>query len=345
MHEEGPKHPLDFRKDLAGKLFTRINAGESCTVVGASSMGKTRLINFLMQTDARSYYLKEKAEKLFFLHVNCNKAINENDWGLYEIILSTIVNTSLTDPNISQRSSDFHHLRGTVVTQRDAFLGLRNLETSLNILIKREGLQVALLLDDFDKLYPKLTVDCLDQLRAIRDDHKNRFSYILFMRHSPAELRDKKDNEGFYELTSLYMYGLTPYTFSDAERMIKHLSERKQLSLSNDTLDKIWRYTGGHPGSITVLVRALEDHPEAFAQDDPTNMRKLIEMDFVTEECERLWEGLSGVEQEGFKLLAEKRPVDKTVIGYLTLKGLVREEGNEFLPSAIPLLYVYVKSL
>lgn len=345
MHEKGPKHSLDFRKELAEKIFTRIKAGESCTVIGASSMGKTRLINYLMQVDARSHYLKEKAEKLIFLHVNSNKAIKEDDWGLYEIILSTIVNTALTDPNVSQRSKDFHDLRSTVVTHRDAFLGLRNLETAINILVKRERLQVVVLLDDFDKLYPKVTPDCLDQLRAIRDDHKNLFSYILFMRHAPAELRDKKDHESFYELTSLYTYGLTPYSFSDAEHMIKHLAERKQLSLSGDVLDKIWRYTGGHPGSIAVLVRVLEDHPEAFAQDDRTNMRKLIEMDFIREECERLWDSLSGEEQKGFKLLVEKKPADKTVIEYLVLKGVVREEDDEISPTAIPLLYVFVNAL
>lgn len=344
MSEKGPVQSLDFRKDLSGKLFARISAGESCTIVGASSMGKTRMINFLHQSNAQAKYLKEKAENLFVWYVNCNKVPEVTDWGLYQVMLNAVVNISLDSPAVSPRSYDeFANFRNSVVVSRDAYHGFSILETVVNTLIRREKLHVVVLFDDFHKLYPHISANALEYLRAIRDDHKNLFSYILFMRQLPVLLRDKKDHESFYELTSsIYVYGLTPYDNDEADRMINHLVERKKLTLSDHIKGKIRRYSGGHPGLIMALTGVAETGPEKFGLEERECILALLEEQPVREECERLWDSLLDVERESFLALIRKEAPNKTALDSLVLKGLVQKVGEEYIQKVILLFYAHI---
>jgi ABC-type cobalamin/Fe3+-siderophores transport system ATPase subunit len=49
--EIGPEHPMSYRQELVKPLFARIQASESCAVIGAASMGKSRLLQFILRPD------------------------------------------------------------------------------------------------------------------------------------------------------------------------------------------------------------------------------------------------------------------------------------------------------
>ncbi|MEZ4676320.1 MAG: hypothetical protein R2932_19020 [Caldilineaceae bacterium] len=58
-------------------LFARIHAGESCAVVGAASMGKSRLLQFILRPDVATHYLAKltqaNATPTLLLWIDCNR--------------------------------------------------------------------------------------------------------------------------------------------------------------------------------------------------------------------------------------------------------------------------------
>ncbi len=84
-----PKHPPTFRQELAEPVFKHMLSGESCTIVGTSSMGKTRFINSIMQPETQAYYLKAAAEKTLLVQVDFNLIDEVEDWAVFELLLST----------------------------------------------------------------------------------------------------------------------------------------------------------------------------------------------------------------------------------------------------------------
>jgi len=65
MPEIGPEYPITYRQEFVASLFQRIQARESVVIVGAASMGKSRLLQFICARMWREYYLRKEVEACF----------------------------------------------------------------------------------------------------------------------------------------------------------------------------------------------------------------------------------------------------------------------------------------
>ena len=335
--------PSDYREEVLNPFFKYVKSGESFFVIGAPSVGKTRLMDFLMGDDPdalrrgiepdrehiKKYYLgDEAAAKTWLARVDMNRLRLENDWGFrfFELLLNTVLlacNRCESTDEIEKLKLTIAKLDSEVIESRDALKAHRLFEMTVNMLCQSYGIRLCFLLDEFDESYRNMPRELFAHLRAIRDANKYRVSYILFLRNLPEKLRDPIDNEEFYELISRNMLGIGPYSRQDALYIIGQLEIRHEISLSQDKREWFYFLSGGHPGLIQVLFKLLKDYPQAFTPMPSAEW--CAKQEPVQEEFRKISFGLLNDERVGLVEFAHgnKNSMAPTTGKLLLTKGLL----------------------
>ena len=140
--DNAPSHPPQYREELAGPVFDRIATGESCTIIGASSMGRTRFVNSIMQPATQEYYLGEETESILLFHVDFNLIDEIEDWAAFELILNTISNAEMK-PAVTEKDLDkIYELHQWAAEKKDPLVAFRYLQRAVNRLIKFRNLKL-----------------------------------------------------------------------------------------------------------------------------------------------------------------------------------------------------------
>jgi hypothetical protein len=90
MSEIGPEHPLTYRQEIVEPVFQLIRSGESAAVVGLASMGKSRLLRFLLRPDVQAHYLGDDSPATWLVLVDGNRLATVSEWGWYELLLTAL---------------------------------------------------------------------------------------------------------------------------------------------------------------------------------------------------------------------------------------------------------------
>lgn len=336
----------NYREEVLKPLFKYVKSGESFYVVGAPSIGKTRLMDFLMGDDpdalregtgadykgVKKHYLQvedEVAAKTWLARVDMNRLRSENDWGFrfFELLLNTVLLTcnknESTEENEKIRVA-LATLDSEVIESKDALKAHRLFEMAVNMLCQSYGIKICFLLDEFDETYQKMPHELFAHLRAVRDANKYRVSYALFLRNLPEKLRDPKDNESFYELISRNMLGMGPYSAQDSHHIIEQLEKRREYTLSQSKREWLYIASGGHPGLIHALFAIFKEHPSISVEAG--NVTWFAGQESVKEEFRKLWMGLLEEEQNGLLEFARgnQNPMSQATGKLLTGKGLLK---------------------
>ncbi|MEZ4684443.1 MAG: hypothetical protein R2932_60545, partial [Caldilineaceae bacterium] len=347
MPEIGPTHPITYRQELTAPLFARIHAGESCAVVGAASMGKSRLLQFILRPDVATHYLAKltqaNATPTLLLWIDCNRMAEFTSWGLHELILTALVETSGEHPATRPLRDHLTEWRKEAIVTQNGLLAQRYVELALQLFCKEQGLSVCLILDEFDETYASLPPQALANLRALRDRHKYQLSYVLFTRNHPKYLRDPNECEGFYELLSRTVLGLQPYTETDARRVIEQIVTRRDHELTavtDDAKAELLRLSGRHPGLLVALIDALIAKPPLGVTWDDW----AADQSKAWEECRKIWRGLRGEERGALRHLVFAGTPNKDAVTSLQLKGLVGD-GKTAVACGLfsPLFHRYIE--
>lgn len=332
MLEIGPQHALEYRREILSRFFDYVRSTESFYLIGAASMGKTRLLDFLMRSDVQEHYLHEETDKHWLVRVDLNRlAVKDESWAFYELLLSSILLDLNNHPNTGNLRKEIAELDSDIIQKRDLLLALRFFEMAVNRLCHELDLKICFLFDEFDEAYGALPREVFLQLRATRDANKNRISFALFLRNLPERLRPSIDNESFYELLSRNCIGLTPYTFSDAMSMLQQLEARRNHPLPPDLRKKIFAASGGHPGLIAAIMSILVETPNSHQQtESPGWLDWVSRQGSIVEECRKIWNGLEPDEREGLSAFArgEFNKISVLVERLLLTKGLLRREDG-----------------
>jgi hypothetical protein len=344
MKEFGLQHPMDYREEIAKPFFERIQRADSFAIIGGGSMGKTRLLDFVTRPEVQQYYLKDEAAHTLLLRTDCNRARKVSEWGLYEMLLTSIVEgcdqTRVTRNVRTQINND---LRQPVILKEDnALLALRHLELAVRHLTHECSMRVGFLLDEFDEMFARLDPTSLANLRGIRDANKNQLCYGLFFRHASEKIRDVSDSESFYELFSRRQMGLKPYTEKDARRMLAQLEDRNKRTLSPAAQIRVIDLSGGHPGLLSALFDLTETGETILTNEK--RFDDLLEIDNVNDECNKLWRSLNDEEKEGIKEFLKGLPLIPETRRWLELKGLLMNDGG-FEDLFSPVFRKYVERL
>ena len=342
MPEIGPEHPLTYRQELLEPLFQHVRASESAAVVGAASMGKSRLLQFLLQPQVQRHYLGEQSDETLLLWTDCNRLTEVTPWALYELILTALVEAVRGRGRPPELGRELNDLRRDAILGKNALLAQRHLELAIQLLCQEHGLSLCFVLDEFDECLSDLPSQTLASLRALRDANKYQLSYVLFIRDLPAQFRDPLDYEGFYELFSRAILGLKPYSADDALRTLTQVATRRRHELPAQTesvFAELVRLSGGHPGLMVALLDALiHSWPtgqswEEWALAEPS----------VSEELRKLWMGLRPKERKGLNQTAYQQVIDFRVRQGLLVKGLLVETGSQTVAFFSPLLATYAE--
>lgn len=339
MPEIGPEHPLTYRQEIAAPIFALLHSGESCAVVGPASMGKSRLLRFLLRGDVQAHYLGDSAATTWLAPVDCHRLDKVSEWGLYELLLTTL--TEIASEHLDLTEVDWlNNLRREVITSENALLARRQVELATHRLIREHGVKLCFVFDEFDEAYRTLPASALANLRALRDADRYSLCYLLILRDHPARLRTPHDHEGFYELFSRSILGLKPYTAEDARRVIAQLAERRRRPVTPQEEADLLSLSGGHPGLLVALFDVLVHTATGFPTDRLTAWA--AGQPQVVEECRKLWSGLAQDEQMALGRLALGIDVPFPVRELLALKGLIRSARSDEASFSSPLLHEYV---
>lgn len=315
-----PEHPLSYRQEVVAPLFRALRAGDSCALVGPASMGKSRLLQFIVRADVRRHGLGDRADTMLLIVADGNRLAEISEWGLYELLLTALVEAVGVQTDAAPARAELAALQREAIVSRDPLLARRHTELAAHILCQERGLSLCFILDEFDVSYRSLPALALANLRALRDRNKYRLNYVLLLREHPARLRFPAEDEGFYELFSRAVLGLRPYSAEDAGRVVAQLEARKAHALTLEARMEIVRLSGGHPGIIVALFDAVaaggppaRDAWQAWAAAQPT----------LREECRKLWAGLADDEQLALGQLVRELDVPADIYDVLLLKGLI----------------------
>jgi len=350
MKEIGFEHDLDYRQEVIRPLFASIKSAESCYLIGAGSIGKTRILDFIMRKDVQETYLGDKAARTLVIRLDMNRIYDFTEWGFYELALSTLIQTIRQSKHIGleklAEALTKEFLVPVLNEPLNTIKALRFLELSItHIMIQPEDFNICFVLDEFDEAYKELPPKLFAHLRGIRDTHKNRLSYALFLRNLPKLLRNPSVNESFYELLSRTRIGIGPYSEADSIAMLKQLEERKGTIISlPGTREKIFHASGGHPGLILAMFGLLTQIPE----DDHhlIDFGWLAEQPNIKEECRKLFESLLVDERQQLAEFAKNRStsIPPDIATTLFAKGILRFEERK-VEIFSPIFNIYLQRL
>lgn len=333
MHEIGPKHSLSYRQEILEPLFEFIRSMESCTLIGSASMGKTRLLDFMMRLDVQKHYFSNEQEPPWIVRVDCNRAHEKSVWAFYEVLLISLLQSCHRNPKAATLSDELHRREMELILKRDGLLGQRYFELAVTKLCSEMGVNLCLLLDEFDALYRELPAQTLNGLRAVRDANKYRLCYVLTLRQLPEQLRSPDECESFFELFSRSRLGLKPYTLQDSSVMLQQLEARRSHPIAPTAGDEIIRLSGGHPGLLQAIFQLMVE--KRAREELPGDLDWISSQKDVIEECRKLWEGLSPLEQSGLLKFVIDRSLPEPAREILLLKGLIcigEEQETLFSP-------------
>jgi hypothetical protein len=348
MLETGHQYSIDHRQEILTPIFDYIKGGESFYVVGGASMGKTRLLDFVMREEVQKHYLGEKADQFWLIRVDMNRlSIRDEAWAFYELLLSSIVLEVGNHDQVNGLRTELVDLNARVIQSHDLLLALRFFEMAVNRLCQVFNLKLCFLLDEFDEAYKNLSRETFSQLRAVRDANKSRVSYGVFLRNLPERLRPSPDNESFYELLSRNMLGLKPYSREDSLEIIQQLESRRNISLTPVQRERLYEASGGHVGLILAFLSIMIETPQASQKDGMPGWIEWFGGQPVSiEECRKIWEGLSPDERTGLSTLVRGNhsQIPVSTLKLLWAKGLLRTVNDA--PSFFsPVFELYVRSL
>ncbi|MBL8100995.1 MAG: hypothetical protein JNM02_00545 [Anaerolineales bacterium] len=354
--------PAHYREEVLKPFFRNVKSGESFYIVGAPSVGKTRLMDFVMGDDpdalwageevdrdwVKNKYLGEDiASRVWLVRVDMNRMRHENDWSFqfYELLLHTLLLTCNRYSDMEKIEALKEHLAALdsqVIQSKDALMAHRLFEMAVNMICQSYKIQICFVFDEFDDTYQTMPREVFAQLRAIRDANKYRLTYILFLRNLPEKLRSPKDNESYYELISRNMLGLGPYSAMDSFHIIGQLEKRKDHELGKEDREWVWANSGGHPGLIQALFSLLKDKPLTAAQMQNTEW--LAKQEMISEEFRKIWEGLLEDEQDALKKIAhgDQKTVSPSTGKLLLAKGMIKPSSNQSIVLFNPLFEYWI---
>lgn len=312
---------LSLRATEVDRIISILQAGDSCSLVGIGSVGKSNLLRFLQQEDLRRTKLGKERNKFLFAYIDANKLLQQSDWGLYELMLHqllTVLSSKKIDSEILQ-AVDNLYVRATESTTQH--LALRYLDRAISTTCGRLKFRLVFLFDEFDHLCRILPSPTFAALRALRDDNKNFLMYVIATRVDLRRLSNSKaDIEAFEELVTPNTIWLMAYSEVDARLMLHRLTERHHVKTMNEaSIRQILVKTGGHPGLIKATFNML--------YEKSTNLENIKWTDRqIQDECQRIWHSLSEDEQTALANLASSDKAYVTspeIMERLQKKGLV----------------------
>lgn len=338
------------RHDDVSYVAHCIAAGECCSLVGVSNVGKSTLLRAMVQPETRQHYLSLSAQsQTLITYLDCNLIAEMTEQGLCELILRRLLAEGRRQKLQPETLDGLRSLYRQAVNPPSSLIVPLSLNQALALIAEDAGRQMVLLMDEFDAPFRELEARVFLNLRALRDKHQEHLVYVVATDQPLRGLRQEPEADEFCELFAHRTRVLALLSRQEAGWLLRHFAEEEELSLSPEDGAFIWQQAGGHPGLLQAVHRVMV---QAMRPDDPfwrlqeyRVVRGQLEDDPVVRvECSKLWDQLSAEEQRVLILLERGRTVEALrsleaqgivcdgVIFSKLFEGFVRHQGLIWRP-------------
>lgn len=319
--------PLAYRQAEGNTIARLLLAGESCSIIGVSGMAKSNLFRHLLSLEVRKHYLGVDWANYVVVAADFNALAETSERAAYCYLTDKLITEFLQRQLTDETRAELDSLRREAAFSIDPVCAQSAFARTVRCVMASESkLHLALLLDQFDGVCRSLNPRFFGSLRAIRDEHKYRVSYVTFTRDEMPRLCESADFEEFYELFSPNVIGLGPYSHDDATVLIGRVSGRYRKSIAPETRELLIELSGAHPGLLKAGCLSVLQGKVSLPESGEQAIDALLEIDDVTTECAKLWNGLSADEQDCVRWLAtgtSTRCQDPDLDRRLRLKNLI----------------------
>ncbi len=366
---------IGFRQHEVGYVMERWRAGDSCSLVGVGSVGKSNLLQHLSNETVQSFYMKDVVGGKAFKAITIDPSmlgplpsvtadqVAMRCWAGYELMMHRLFLAFYPFSNLSEDDGRLFYETYQALQDGNnplyAYMGLRYFELGLELFMK-QGTQVVFMFDEFEEMLKQLPVKFFLTLRGLRDANKKQISYLTFTRSPLSQLVKQYDInaldiEPFTELFNDNLLYVGPYNETDARAMVADLAKRNDKKYEAYALDFILWASGRYAGLLRSSFRTLDSLGPLDANTVMTRgedlLHELSSRRAVRSECETIWKSLTEEEQNMLREFASSRPsIDpnnyevQQVFALLQQKQLLQLQGNRVIISP-PVFQAYIKYL
>ncbi len=331
--------PSFYRAELVKPLLADLEAGECCSIIGTSGTGKSNLTQFL-QYQAPAHYLKDKPVWIVTIDSH-NLPFQEQkiEYMIFESMVHRLIEEA-EDRNFSTEFLSWANEHYTHLLQNpSAYLAFRLLEEICKRLCRKYEQKLIFVFDQFDDLWKNADAHIFRNLRGLRDQFKYSVVYLTLTRDRLVYMRqDAQETEAFWELFSARTQALGPFSEKDTFAQIERLSTRNDVNIDDISSDQLLKFSGGYPALLRVIFLAFIELPhKSFTIDE------LLQVASVRDECKKIWNSLSSIEQGVCQVIARKlsSPApDVSALNELLFKKIVIGDPAELFS---PVFTAYIK--
>ncbi len=361
----------DFRREETTYIMQRWRAGESCSLIGVGSAGKSNLLQHLTNPETITHYLGADAAatiKVINIDPNLMAALPDTGanldqvkcWAAYELMMHRLYMDffpfdMLSEEDVQQFDKIYLALQNGT-NPLYAYMGLRYLELGLEIFI-RHGIRIVFMFDEFEEMLKHLPAKFFQNLRGLRDANKRHLTYMTFTRSPLPVLVDEHrlsllEIEPFIELFTDHVHYVGPYNERDATDMVQTLMSRNQKNYPETTIRFVLWATGRYAGLIRAAFRVLDTlsgiDGSSTLNDEAAH--RLASKRPVKEECRTIWTSLTPAEHHVLKVTARLIPystsgdTEQAVNSLVQKKLIVHDRVSNSLQIEPPVFRAYVNT-
>ena len=312
------RYPIEYRSEIVQPLMTAVCQGESACLVGLAGVGKSNLVHFLEQPEAKNHYLPEGiAGKTHFVSLSCRPGGQPKE-EIFGAMLTAVWLVASRQGYDLTRSAPI----GSAYYQM-----LRNI---LRDFCDVAGQRLVFVLDEFESLIRQQPEGFFDDLRALRDDHRasGHLAFITITHRMPQLVpgRTVFGQTKFFALLRDHIFPLQSYRPRDADDMLSVLLKKTEgLEIASEGRQRLIAVSGGHSGLLRAVFTVVS--PD-FGASAPTLLRQTGSNERVREVCDQIWIHLHHDEQQALCLVARKQAISSQLTSYLQRRGLLREGAS-----------------
>ncbi|MBN1963906.1 MAG: hypothetical protein JW910_04635 [Anaerolineae bacterium] len=362
MASQSSQRNLNFREQEINYILTKLHAGDSCSVVGVGSVGKSNLLRHLLRPDVRQYHLSGEGALLNLILVDPNNMLDSlplgmdrdsSSWAGYEIMVHRLYKTFHPFDRLDDegKKSFLYAYRQLHAGDNPLlpYIGLRYLELALEqVLTPDTNLRIVFVFDEFEEMLEQLPTKFFQTLRGLRDDYKYRLMYLTFTRRPIKQIVQSSDRydwvrlEAFVELFTDSTFFLGPYSETDGAAMLDRLSARQNASYSPSFRRFLLWSTGCFAGLLRAAFQLAGDIPFGTAEEQA--LQFLANSPAIRAECQTIWESLTDAERTTLLQHVRQQGApapNPEAVRLLQEKQLLTSRGT--LEIAPPLFQLYVQ--
>jgi hypothetical protein len=338
--------PAHYRKNICGKILEALAKGESVSIIGVGSSGKSNVSRHLIRADARAACLGMAADGMFGVLIDCMKYVDRSAAALYRLMLQSLTQaTQLPDaPAEVARLGDSFNALLERAFDTDQFDRVRYyLESAIEAVFKSGVKQMFFVLDDFDHALIHAPNQALNSLRGLRDNHKNRLMYLTVTRKELDVLRPESEYEDFAEIVTPITIPVGMYAWTDAQFAADELIARWNLQgrMDGPARQNVIEWSGAHPGMLKAILNIANRNTSIdFSMRD--TLTRLYGHKDTEPECDKIWDSLDEEEKQAMFAAFSGEGADARLLGRLKSKELIRERARGNFVAFSPIFEDYV---